>query len=184
MAAYRMFTSSLTEEVQALEKDIEAVKDKVEDPVMCEKVRLFVYAPREIQDMYKADAGESLLLLDSTSFPESIPIAEEKLNVLTAVLRSGEEPMLNRPQMQRVVKAHRAHAVYLKQRETLADSDDDDGPEDDDAWLFEDLKILTQLYSRLRDREQLIALIFEVSKLLYFAFGVTDVSRRAPRQSY
>lgn len=52
-----MFTSSLSEEVKALEEDIEAVKSKVDDPVMCEKIRLFVYAPREIQAMYKADAG-------------------------------------------------------------------------------------------------------------------------------
>jgi hypothetical protein len=53
-----MFTSSLSEEVKALEEDIEAVKDKVDDPVMCEKIRQFVYAPREIQDMFKADAGQ------------------------------------------------------------------------------------------------------------------------------
>jgi hypothetical protein len=89
-------------------------------------------------------------------------IAEEKLNIITVVLRSGDEPHLTRPQMQRVVRAHRAHSAYSKHRETLADSDDDDGPEDEDAWLFEDLKVLTQLYSRLRDREQIIALIFEV----------------------
>jgi hypothetical protein len=65
--------------------------------------------------------------------------------------------------MQRVVRAYHAHAAYMKTRESLADSDDDDGPQNDDAWLFEDFKVLTHLYSRLRDREQLIALIFEVS---------------------
>lgn len=52
-----MFTSSLNEEVKSLEEDIEAVKDKVDDPVICEKVRQFVYAPREIQAIYKNDAG-------------------------------------------------------------------------------------------------------------------------------
>jgi hypothetical protein len=52
-----MFTSSLSEEVKVLEEDIEVVKDKVDDPVICEKIRQFVYAPREIQDMFKADAG-------------------------------------------------------------------------------------------------------------------------------
>lgn len=55
-----MFTSSLTEEVKALEEDIEAVRDKVDDPVMCEKMRQFVYAPREIQEMFKADAGQHI----------------------------------------------------------------------------------------------------------------------------
>lgn len=82
--------------------------------------------------------------------------------------------------MQRVIRAHRAHGVYVKYRESLDDSDDDDGPEDDDAWLFEDLKVLTQLYSRLRDREQIIALIFEVGVLISFLLvgSVTKKSRQ------
>ncbi|KAF7324256.1 PX-domain-containing protein [Mycena sanguinolenta] len=50
------------------------------------------------------------------------------------------------PNMHRVAKAHRAHAIYMAHRESLADSDDDDGPKDDDAWLFEDLKVLANLY--------------------------------------
>jgi hypothetical protein len=52
-----MFTSSLNEEVKSLEEDIEAVKDKIDDPVICEKVRQFVYGPREVQVIYKDDAG-------------------------------------------------------------------------------------------------------------------------------
>jgi len=56
-----MFTSSLAEEVKALEEEIETVKDKVDDPVMCDKMRQFVYAPREIQAMFKDDAGKILL---------------------------------------------------------------------------------------------------------------------------
>ena len=54
-----MFTSSLAEEVKALQEDIEAVRDKVEDPILCEKIRLFVYAPLEIQTLFKADAGKN-----------------------------------------------------------------------------------------------------------------------------
>ncbi|KAK0486980.1 hypothetical protein EDD18DRAFT_1192672 [Armillaria luteobubalina] len=132
----RMFSGSLTEEARALEEEIEAVKAKVDDPVMCEKIL-------EIQDMYKADA------------------AREKLPLLTIVLRSGDEPALMRAQLYRVSKAHRAHGIYMRYRESLDDSDDDDGPMDEDAWLYEDLKVLASLYARLRDREQLIALIFE-----------------------
>ena len=52
-----MFTSSLTEEVRVLEAQVEAVEAKVDDPIISAKIRQFVYAPREIQDMYKADAG-------------------------------------------------------------------------------------------------------------------------------
>ena len=53
-----MFTSSLVEEIKGLEEEIEAVKCKVDDPVMCTKIRQFVYAPREIQAMFKDDAGK------------------------------------------------------------------------------------------------------------------------------
>lgn len=57
---HSMFTSSLNEEVKSLEEDIEAVKDKVDDPVICEKVRQFVYAPNEIRAIYKSDSGTVL----------------------------------------------------------------------------------------------------------------------------
>lgn len=140
----RMFTSSLTEEVRAIEEEIEGVKDKVDDAMMCDKIRQFVYAPREIQEMFKMDA------------------AAEKMNIITVILRSSEEPILSRPQMQRLARAHRAHQEYVQTRDNLEDSDDDEGPQNEDAWLIEDLKVLTHLYQRLRDREQLIALIFEV----------------------
>jgi hypothetical protein len=97
----------------------------------------------------------------------STPIsARENIHILAAVLRSGEEPILNRAQMQRVVHSHRAHQEYLKYRKTLEDSDDDDGPQNEDAWLFEDLTVLTRLYSKLKEKDQLISLIFEVGKNL------------------
>ena len=84
------------------------------------------------------------------------------MNLITIVLRSSEEPVLSRVQMHRLARAHKAHLIYLKHKTSLADSDDDEGPQDEDAWLLEDLKILIQLYSRLRDREKLIELVFEV----------------------
>jgi hypothetical protein len=49
-------------------------------------------------------------------------------------------------------------------------TDDDEGPQDDDAWLLEDLTALAGLYSRLRDREQLIELIFDVSRDVYVLY--------------
>lgn len=53
----RMFTSSLMEEVKGIEEDIAAVEDKVDDPVICEKIRQFVHAPKDIHAVCKADAG-------------------------------------------------------------------------------------------------------------------------------
>jgi len=48
----------------------------------------------------------------------------------------------------------------------MEDSDDDLGPEDDDAWLFEDLNLLLKLWTKRREKEGLLALIFEVSPLV------------------
>lgn len=104
-----------------------------------------------------------------------ISIAAEGINLLTAVLRSGEEPSLSLPQMHRVRRAHKAHGEYLKYRNELEDSDDDDGPQDEDAWLYEDLTILVKLYSQLRDKEQLIELIFEVRSLTHLVYYLTNV---------
>lgn len=59
----RMFTSSLTEEVKHIEEEIAAVSDKVDDPVMCSKIRQFVYAPRDIQNMFKNDASKDIRCL-------------------------------------------------------------------------------------------------------------------------
>lgn len=64
------------------------------------------------------------------------------------------------------MRAHKAHDEYTKDRSKFDDSDDDDGPADEEAWLYEDLGILAKLYAKLRDREQLIALIFEVRNLV------------------
>lgn len=52
------------EEVKALEVDIESIKEKVDDPIMCEKVRQFVYAPSEIQAIHRADASAYHLNVD------------------------------------------------------------------------------------------------------------------------
>ena len=45
------------------------------------------------------------------------------------------------------------------------------GPENDDAWLFEDLGILMKLWMRKREKEQLLALIFEASRPGYGLTG-------------
>ena len=84
------------------------------------------------------------------------------MHVLSVVLRSGDDPRLSRAQLLRVHRASRAHKAYTDAHPD-SDSDDNEGPEDEEAWLYEDLILLAKLYTRLRDRESLIALIFEVS---------------------
>ena len=152
------------EEVKMLEEDIGAVKEKVDDPMMCEKVRLFIYAPLEIQQFYKEESCKFTSLAGKTRLMRGLSVAEE-MHLIVIVLRSSEHPVLSRPQMYRVAKAWEKYRQYMKYKKELDDSDDDEGPIDEEAWLFEDLQLLGKLYSRLRDREQLISLIFEVSWL-------------------
>ena len=54
-----MFSSSLTEDVRLIAEDIEIVGEKVDDPVLCQKIEQFALAPFEIQEIYRKDAGGS-----------------------------------------------------------------------------------------------------------------------------
>ena len=77
--------------------------------------------------------------------------------------------------MHRVANSWEKYRQYIKYKKELDDSDDDEGPKDEEAWLFEDLQLLGKLYSRLRDREQLISLIFEVGLCLVpLLLGLTN----------
>ena len=143
-----MFSTSLTEDVRLISEDIEALQEKIEDPVICQKIEQYASAPYEIQDFYRRDA------------------ASENLEILVVILRSPDVPTLSRPQIQRVARASRAYKEYKTAQAELEDSDDDLGPEDEDAWLFEDLSVLLKLWVRKREKEQLLGLIFEVNILL------------------
>ncbi|WVR05609.1 hypothetical protein IAU60_002630 [Kwoniella sp. DSM 27419] len=139
----RMFSSSLTEDVRLLGEDIEAIQEKIDDPVLCQKIEQYAMAPFEIQEIYRKDA------------------AAERTDLLVVILRSPNMPSLSRPQFQRVARATRAYHEYKSAQADVDDSDDDAGPENEDAWLYEDLSILLKLWTRKREKEGLLALIFE-----------------------
>jgi len=54
-----MFSSSLSEDVRLLAEDIAMVSEKIEDPVICQKIEQYVMAPFEVQEIYRRDAGPS-----------------------------------------------------------------------------------------------------------------------------
>lgn len=85
-------------------------------------------------------------------------------------------PSLSRPQFQRVFRASRLYKEYKAAQAELEDSDDDLGPENEDAWLFEDLSMLLKFWMRKREKEQLLALIFEVS-LCELAIATAGLTR-------
>lgn len=91
---------------------------------------------------------------------------------MSVILRSPRAPALDRSSMIRVQRASVAYAEYKFYRSELSDPEDDEGPDNDDAWLFEDLHVLMRVLTKARDKEQLIELIFEV----WFSFfaGISD----------
>lgn len=54
----KIFSSGLTEEARELKSQADMVIVKIDDERMVEKVRRFVNAPKEIQDIYRIDAGQ------------------------------------------------------------------------------------------------------------------------------
>lgn len=53
----RMLGGGLDAEVRELKEDAELVKSKIDNDLLCAKVEAYVNAPREIQALFKADAG-------------------------------------------------------------------------------------------------------------------------------
>ena len=85
---------------------------------------------------------------------------------MTVILRSPSAPRLDARMMQRLARCADAYDEYKYERDQLSDPDDDEGPDNDDAWLYEDLHVYRRLVTKARDKEQLIELIFEVSERL------------------
>jgi hypothetical protein len=151
----RMLTSNIQEESKELGEIANGVASKVEDDALCERVRCFVYAPLSLQVEMRQEAERDRLdlitvILKSTKLPPHSPT-------------STPPAQLNRGQITRVVRSSRAYELYKEYRNNLGKNEDDEGPDviDEQAWLYEDLHVLLKCLTRLRDKEQMISLIFE-----------------------
>lgn len=84
---------------------------------------------------------------------------------MTVILRSSSPtlPLLDPRTIQHIQRCAIAYEEYKHERDELSDPDDDEGPDNDEAWVFEDLHVLLRILTKARDKEQLIELIFEVS---------------------
>jgi hypothetical protein len=145
----RIFSSGIEGEIKELKDDMAKVQAKVEDDSLCERVKRFMAAPRSTQIRYRDEADK------------------EDLDILTVILRARDEQVpLSPASLQRVHRASIRHKEYLEWVATLEDpEEEDEGPNNDDAWLFEDLHVYMRMAMRLRDKEQMLELIFEVSLL-------------------
>ncbi|OAV88637.1 hypothetical protein PTTG_07059, partial [Puccinia triticina 1-1 BBBD Race 1] len=136
----RMFSSGLYEEIREFKEDAEKVAVKIADDRLCERIKTFVEAPREIQELFEEDARS------------------ENVDLMVVILRSPEGPKLDKAAYQRIQRASQAYERYKTYRDGLDDPALDEGPDNDDAWLFEDLNVYMKLLRRCRDKEQLVEL--------------------------
>lgn len=90
-------------------------------------------------------------------------VETEGVDIIAIILRSPEGSSFDASTLQRIQRASKAYEAYKAMRDSLEDPETNQGPTDDDAWLFEDLHVYMRLLRRCRDKEQLIELIFEVS---------------------
>ncbi|KAK4051758.1 hypothetical protein OIO90_004582 [Microbotryomycetes sp. JL221] len=141
----KMFTTGLNEEIKELRFDSELVSKKIGDDRLVEKIEIFVNASKEIQDQMRAEA------------------VEDNVDIMTVILRSPREPMLDPRTMQYIATCSVAYEEYKHERDQLSDPEDDEGPTNDEAWLFEDCHVLKRILTKARDKEQMVELIFEGS---------------------
>ncbi|GAA5913816.1 hypothetical protein JCM6882_007707 [Rhodosporidiobolus microsporus] len=141
----KMFSSGLSDEVKGLQEDAELVARKIGDDRLCEKVRLYVNAPKEEQDDLRLEA------------------AAENIDIMTAILRSHLGQRLDARAVQYLARCAVAYDDYKAERDQLSDPEEDEGPDNEEAWLYEDLHVYRRLVTKARDKEQLIELIFEGS---------------------
>ncbi|GAA5841301.1 hypothetical protein JCM11251_001619 [Rhodosporidiobolus azoricus] len=141
----KMFSSGLSDEVKALRDDAEMVARKIADDRLCEKIRLYVNSPKEEQDEFRLEA------------------AAENIDIMTVILRSTLGQRLDARAVQYIARCAVAYEQYKAERDQLSDPEEDEGPDNEEAWLYEDLHVYRRLVTKARDKEQLIELIFEGS---------------------
>ena len=71
-------------------------------------------------------------------------------------------PTLSPSDLQKMARGWETYARYEEERARNGVMYTDDGPDSEEGWLFMDLSYLLKLYTKLRDKEQLIEMIFEV----------------------
>lgn len=140
----RMFTGRLQEEISEMKQLSHNVQTKVPDPVLCQKVDVYLSMTHDMQQLFCEQA------------------AAEQVDELTVVLRSPLHCELNERQLQRVSRATAAYRDLQRQRRrAAARGTSEPEPSNDDAWLLEDLYVYMNLQRAIRQKEQLVSLIHD-----------------------
>jgi len=138
----RVLGMAIADGIKNSQRTIDALIPKINEPVFCEKIKLFAEAPDGIRDAIRSDA------------------AADDVDILVSILRSDMlEPELEPEQVGQVFNAFVAW-------NNAVDNIDDEMKSG--AVLFAQLKQLLKLYTRRRDKQMMAAMIEENVTLQLF----------------
>jgi hypothetical protein len=131
----RIFSLTLNDGIRSFQKSIDAVRSKVGDPVLCDKIRMFSDSPEEIKQVIRQESEE------------------DQVDLIVAILRSELiEPPLNSEQIGKIFNAYVAW-------NNAVDNVDEEMKRG--AQLFSYLKQLLKLNTRQRDKSMMLSMIEE-----------------------
>ncbi|KUL88356.1 hypothetical protein ZTR_05002 [Talaromyces verruculosus] len=138
----RIFSMTLTDGIKQFQKPIDTLVAKVEDPVICEKLKAFVNADESLKTVIRDEAQD------------------EDIDIVVAILRSE----LLTPEMKpsQIEKIFNAYVAWNAAVENIHE-DMKHGAE----W-FAYLKQLLKLYTRQRDKAMMLSMIEEPTTLKLF----------------
>lgn len=138
----RIFGLALGDGIRSIQRSIDTLTTKIEEPVLCEKIKAYSESSQEIKDSIRLQAQE------------------EQTDLLVKVLQSDElEPELNEQQIGQVFNAWVAWENAVEH----VDEEMRQGAE-----LYAQLKQLLKLCTRARDKKMMLELVEEPTTLRLF----------------
>ncbi|GCB18128.1 PX domain-containing protein C1450.12 [Aspergillus awamori] len=138
----RIFSMTLNDGIKAFQKSIDALAAKVEDPILCQKLKAFTDADEEVKNEIRAEA------------------AAEDVDIIVAILRTELlQPELAPEQFGKVFNGY----VAWNQAVDNVEVELREG-----AHWFANLKQLLKLYTRQRDKAMMLSIVEEPTTLQLF----------------
>ncbi|KAE9373124.1 hypothetical protein N431DRAFT_503876 [Stipitochalara longipes BDJ] len=131
----RIFSLTLNDGIRSFQKSIDALHEKIGDPVFCNKIQKFTDASETVKNTVRLEASD------------------DDIDLIVAILRTEEiEPPLNSDQIGKIFNAYVAWNSAVEN----VDEEMKQG-----AQLFSYLKQLLKLYTRQRDKAMMLSMIEE-----------------------
>ncbi|KAK4540771.1 hypothetical protein LTR36_008848 [Oleoguttula mirabilis] len=138
----RIFGLALGDGIRSIQKSIDALTTKIDDPVFCEKLRNYTEADEDVKRHVRAEA------------------MEEKVDLLVKVLQTDTvAPELAPEQVGRAFNAYVAWNNAVENIDTSMRAG---------AELYAQLKQLLKLHTRLRDKRKMLEMVEEPNTLRLF----------------